>query len=279
MASITDCVVEGLKYPFNDIKKLLGLGVLFALISALSTYISVKSFDIFRATVHLAENTNAGVSHLSFSQLPTGDIYLVAGLGILAFIVSLFILGYQYNIIKFSIEKKDDLPGFSDVLGMFINGIKYFLVIVAYNIIPSLLLVGGVALVGDSSAVIAISLISALLFIIANLLLLMALNNMVAHDSIKKAFDLHEIIGNISNLGWGKYIGIIIFTVIVYMIIMVAVSFVLGFVTVGIAAIISNQAIVISFIIAIIEGLFVDSYGALFYNRVCGSIYRESVNN
>lgn len=276
MASITDCVVEGLKYPFNDIKKLLGLGVLFALISALSTYISVKSFDIFRATVHLAEKTNAGISHLSFSQLPTGDIYLVAGLGILAFIVSLFILGYQYNIIKFSIEKKDDLPGFSDVLGMFINGIKYFLVIVAYNIIPSLVLVGGVTLVGDSSAVIAISLISALLFIIANLLLLMALNNMVAHDSIKKAFDLHEIIGNISNLGWGKYVGIIIFTVIVYMIIMVAVSFVLGFVTVGIAAI-SNQAIIISFIIAIIEGLFVDSYGALFYNRVCGSIYRESV--
>ena len=234
MASITDCVVEGLKYPFNDIKKLLGLGVLFALISALSTYISVKSFDIFRATVHLAEKTNAGISHLSFSQLPTGDIYLVAGLGILAFIVSLFILGYQYNIIKFSIEKKDDLPGFSDVLGMFINGIKYFLVIVAYNIIPSLVLVGGVTLVGDSSAVIAISLISALLFIIANL-------------------------------------------VIVYMIIMVAVSFVLSFVTVALAATISNQAIIISFIIAIIEGLFVDSYGALFYNRVCGSIYRESV--
>ena len=277
MASITDCVVEGLKYPFNDIKKLLGLGVLFALISALSTYISVKSFDIFRATVHLAEKTNAGISHLSFSQLPTGDIYLVAGLGILAFIVSLFILGYQYNIIKFSIEKKDDLPGFSDVLGMFINGIKYFLVIVAYNIIPSLVLVGGVTLVGDSSAVIAISLISALLFIIANLLLLMALNNMVAHDSIKKAFDLHEIIGNISNLGWGKYIGIIIFTVIVYMLIMVAVSVVLSFVTVALAATISNQAIIISFIIAIIEGLFVDSYGALFYNRVCGSIYRESV--
>ena len=277
MVSITDCVVEGLKYPFNDIKKLLGLGVLFALISALSTYISVKSFDIFRATVHLAEKTNAGISHLSFSQLPTGDIYLVAGLGILAFIVSLFILGYQYNIIKFSIERKEDLPGFSDVLGMFINGIKYFLVIVAYNIIPSLVLVGGVTLVGDSSAVIAISLISALLFIIANLLLLMALNNMVAHDSIKKAFDLHEIIGNISNLGWGKYIGIIIFTVIVYMIIMVAVSFVLSFVTVALAATISNQAIIISFIIAIIEGLFVDSYGALFYNRVCGSTYRESV--
>ena len=50
MASITDCVVEGLKYPFNDIKKLLGFGVLFAVISALSTFISIKSFEIFRMT-------------------------------------------------------------------------------------------------------------------------------------------------------------------------------------------------------------------------------------
>lgn len=277
MASITDCVVEGLKYPFNDLKKLLGLGVLFALISALSTYIGVKSFDIFRATVHLAENTTAGISHLSFSQLPTGDIYLVAGLSILTFIVSLFIFGYQYNIVKFSIEKKDDLPGFNDVLGMLINGIKYFLVIAAYNIIPMIVLAGGITLVGDSSLMIAIALISALLFIVANLLLIMALNNMIAHDSIKKAFDFREIIDNIANLGWGKYVGIIIFTIIVYMIIMVAVSFVMSFITVAFAATISNQALIISFVIAIIEGLFVDSYGALFYNRVCGSIYRESI--
>lgn len=277
MASITDVVVEGLKYPFNDIKKLLGFGVLFALISALSTYISIKSFDIFRATVHLVEKTNATVSHLPFSQLPTGDIYLVAGLGVLCFIISLFIFGYQYNIVKFSIEKKEDLPGFGNILEMLINGIKYFLVIVAYNIIPAIALIGGIALVGDSSLFIAIALISALLFIIANFLLIMALNNMVAHDSIKDAFDFHEITGNISNLGWGKYVGTIIFTLIVYMIIMVAVSFVLSFITVLFAATISNQALIISFVIAIIEGLFIDSYGAAFYNRVCGSIYRESI--
>ena len=277
MASITDCVVEGLKYPFNDIKKLLGFGVLFALISALSTFISVKSFDIFRTSIHLLENTNTTASQLSFSQLPVGDIYLVAGLTIISFIVSLFIFGYQYDIVKFSIEKKSDLPGFGDIVGMFIKGIKYFIVVIAYNIIPMLVLIGGVALIGDSSALLVISLISGLLFIIANLLLIMALNNMVAYDSLKKAFDMHEIIGNIANLGWGKYIGIILFTIIVYMIIMVAVSFILSFVTVAFAATISNQAVVISFVIAIIEGLFVDSYGAIFYNRVCGSIYREAV--
>ena len=277
MASITDCVVEGLKYPFNDLKKLLGFGVLFAILSALSTYISVKSFDIFRFTIHLVENTNTTVSHIPLSQLPTGDIYLVVGMAILSFIVTLFIFGYQYDIVKFSIDKKSDLPGFADIMGMFVKGVKYFIVTIAYSIIPIIVFAGGVALVGDSTGFIAVALIAAVLFIISDLLLIMALNNMVAHDSIKKAFDISEITSNISNLGWGKYIGTIIFTLIVYMIIMVAVSVIISIITVAFAATISNQAIVISFVIAIIEGLFIDSYASAFLSRVCGSIYRESI--
>ncbi|WP_405267233.1 DUF4013 domain-containing protein [Methanobrevibacter sp.] len=277
MASITDCVVEGLKYPFNDIKKLLGFGVLFALISALSTYIGVKSFGIFRATVHIVENTNMTASQLSFSQLPVGDIYLVAGLTIVGFIISLFIMGYQYGIIKFSIDKKEDLPGFNDIIAMFINGIKYFIVTLAYNIIPILVLLGGIALVGESSILPIILVISMLLFIIAYFLLIMALNNMIAHDSLKKAFDFNEIIGNISNLGWGKYVGIILFTIIVMMIISVAVSFIMSLITVVFAATINNQALIVSVAIAIIEGLFIDSYMSVFFNRVCGSVYRESI--
>ena len=276
MASITDCVVEGLKYPFNDIKKFLGFGVLFALLSALSTYIGIKSFDIFRTSVHIAEKTNTTASHIPFSQLPAGDIYIVAGLSLLSLIVFLFIWGYQYDVVKFSIDKKSDLPGFADILGMLIRGVKYFIVTLAYSIIPVIVFVAGMTL-GDSSAFIAVSLISMLLFIAAYFIMIMALNNMIAHDSLKKAFDFSEITGNISNLGWGKYIGIMLFTIIVMMIISVAVSFVMSFITVGFAAVINNQAVVISFVIAIIQGLFIDSYMSLFFNRVCGSIYRESI--
>lgn len=277
MASITDCVVEGLKYPFKDINKLLIFGVLFAVISALSTFIGAKSLDIFRAAVHINEMNNGTLSQIPFSQLPTGDIYLVVGLTIVAFIVSLLIMGYQYDIIKFSINKKEDLPGFGDIWTMFVNGIKYFIVILAYNIIPMLVLVVGTAFTGESSVLPIIIFISMLLFIIAYFLLLMALNNMIAHDSLKKAFDFREIIDNISNLGRGKYVGIILFTLIVMMIISVAVGFILSFITVLFAAIINNQAFVISIVIAIIEGLFIDSYMGLFFNRVCGSIYRESI--
>ena len=278
MASITDCVVEGLKYPFNDVKKVLGFGVLFALINVLSTYIGLKSVSIFREILIIMENTNVTMaSRIPLSQLPGADMNLLIGLVVVSLIVTLFILGYQYNLIKFSIDKKQDLPGFSDILGIFFNGIQYFLVIVAYNIIPVILLIGGIMLVGDSSILPVVILISILLFIIAYFIEIMALNNMIAHDNIKKAFDLREIMDNISNLGWGKYIGIILFTIIVFMIIMAAAGFILSIISVLFAATINNQAIVISFVIAIIEGLFVDSYMSVFFNRVCGSVYRESI--
>ena len=276
MASITDCVVEGLKYPFNDPKKLLGFGVLFALISAMSTIASFKSMDVFRFSMDAVEKTNSTITHMSVSQLPAGDVYLIIGLAIVSLIVAFFIMGYQYNIIKFSIDKRNDLPGFDDILGMFTKGIKYFLVTLAYNVIAILVLAAGTFFIKDY-VVFLFVLLAFILFIIANFLLVMALSNMIAYDSLKKAFDFREIIDNIANLGWGKYIGIIIFTAIVYMIIMVAVSFILGFITVLFAATINNQAFVISIVIAIIEGLLIDSYAAVFYHRVCGSIYRESI--
>ncbi len=262
MASITDCVVEGLKYPFNDIKKLLGFGVLCALMSALSTFIGIKS--------------NNSISQIPFTQLPAGDIYLVAGLAILSFIVTLFIWGYQYDIIKFSIDNKSDLPGVSDILGMFIKGIKYFIVTLAYIIIPVIVFIVGIILAGNSSAAAAVTLILVVLLVIAYFLLIMALNNMIAHDDIRKAFDFRQITDNISNLGWGKYIGIILFTFIVMMIISVAVGFVMSIIGFGFEIAI-NQVTVVSVVIAIIEGLFIDSYMGLFFNRVCGSVYREAI--
>ena len=134
-----------------------------------------------------------------------------------------------------------------------------------------------IILTSDSSAWPVVMTISVLLMIICYFLLVMALNNMVAHDSLKKAFDFREIIDNISNLGWGKYLGTVIFTVIVFMIINLAVGVILSFLTVIFAAAINNQAIVISTAISAIEALFVTSYCSVFFNRVCGSIYRESI--
>jgi hypothetical protein len=277
MASITDCVVEGLKYPFNDIKKLLGFGVLFVILDLLSMAFTMKTLDITRAITHTLEQTNGHLSTLPFSQLPSGNIYMAIGILIVGFIVTLFIMGYQYDVVKFSINKKEDLPGFTNILGMFINGIKYFIVTLAYALPALIVMFLGIVLIGNSSILPVVIVIAGLLSIIAFFLLIMALNNMVAHGSLKKAFDFGEIMGNISNLGWVKYIGTVLFTMIVFAIINVAVGVILSFLTALFAAAINNQAMIVSIFITVIEGLFVSSYCSVFYNRVCGSIYRESI--
>ena len=277
MASITDCVVEGLKYPFNDIKKLLGVGILFVIIDLLSIVFTIKTVDVTKMIIGTLEKTNATAFNLNFSQLPNGDIYLAIAMLVVGFIVSLFIMGYQYDVVNFSINRKDDLPGFGDIVGMFIKGVKYFLVSLAYSIPSMIVAFLAILVTNNSSAWPVIMIISVLLIIICYFILIMALNNMIAHDSLKKAFDFSEIRGNISNLGWVKYIGTILFTVIVFMIINMAIGIVMSFLTVIFAATINNQAIVISIVISVIEALFVTSYWGVFFSRVCGSIYRESV--
>lgn len=277
MASITDCVVEGLKYPFNDIKKLLGFGVLFVIFELCTMAFTIKTVDVTRIIIRTMENTNATASTLNISQLPNLDIYLAFAILAIGFIVALFIMGYQYNVLEFSISKKEDLPGFGDILGMLVRGVKYFIVSIVYSIPPMFVAFLAIILTNNSSVWPVMMLISVLLLIICYFLLIMALNNMVAHDSLKKAFDFRQIIDNISNLGWGKYIGTVLFTVIVFIIINMAVGVVLSFLTVMFAAAINNQAIVVSAFITIIEALFVSSYCSVYFNRVCGSIYRESI--
>ena len=277
MASITDCVVEGLKYPFNDIKKLLGFGVLFVILELCTMAFTIKTVDVTRIIIRTMENTNATASTLNISQLPNLDIYLAFAILAIGFIVALFIMGYQYNVLEFSISKKEDLPGFGDILGMLVRGVKYFIVSIVYSIPPMLVAFLAIILTNNSSVWPVMMLISVLLLIICYFLLIMALNNMVAHDSLKKAFDFRQIIDNISNLGWGKYIGTVLFTVIVFIIINMAVGVVLSFLTVMFAAAINNQAIVVSAFITIVEALFVSSYCSVFFTRVCGSIYRESI--
>ena len=269
MASITDCVVDGLKYPFNDVKKLLCFGVLFTLINIIVVAVSVVSVDIARAI------SASEVNHFwKFSQVvPANDMYIVSALAIISFIISLVIMGYQYDIIKFAIDRKNDLPEFGGILNILINGVKYFIVTLVYNLIPAIVFVAGVQFLNADYIV---SVIAVILFIICNFLLIMGMANMVDSGKIAKAFDVKEIIDKIANLGWVKYVGIILFTIIVYAIIMVAIGIILMLLT-GAVAIAVNNAMAVAVVSAILEGLFVSPYISIFFNRVFGSVYREAI--
>ena len=272
MASMTDLVSEGLKYPFNDVKKLLGFGVLFALLNIVSFGITEKSVDIVRVISKTPGNTFA----MKFSQLPANDTYIFILLGVISFIITLLIMGYLYNVTKFSIERKSELPGLGDVLNLLINGVKYFIVSLAYNIIPVIVFLAGMYTVGlyyNGDYLIVI--LTSILFIICNFLLIMALANMIATDNFSDAFKIKDIIERISNLGWIKYIGIIIFALIVYMIIIIALGILVMLISVFLAIAVDN-AMIVSAIITIIEGLFISSYISVFFSRVFGSLYNET---
>lgn len=277
MASMTDYVVEGLKYPFNDVKKLVGFGAIFAILNLISIAISTKNLDIYRVIIREVKNTNTSILSLKFTQLPANDIYLVVGLAIISFIIILFVMGYQYNIVKFSINQKDALPDFSGISDIFVKGIKFLAVGIAYNIVPTVILLLGVALVGNSSMLFAVVIIAFILYLMAFFLQIMALSNMIAYDSLKKAFDFNEITDKIANIGWVKYVGILLFTIIILIIVSASAGLILSFITVLFARAF-NQAIVVSSFIGIIQGLFITSYTSVFFNRVCGSIYRQSIN-
>lgn len=271
LASITDTVVDGLKYPLNDVKKLLCFGSLFTLINIIVFAILEKSINVFRVFAKMPENLA-----FKFSHMPNNDIYIIAGLIIINLIILLIIMGYKYNVIELAINKKEDLPGFKDIVNTFINGIKYLFVVLFYNITPISVFIIGLETLNFKNADYIVSLISLALFVVFNFFLVMALANMVDANKFVKAFNIREIINKIANLGWIKYIGIILFAFIVYSIIMVAINAIMMFIL-AILAININNAMIITVIMSIIEGLLISSYIAIFFNRVFGSIYREAI--
>ncbi|MBE6500423.1 MAG: DUF4013 domain-containing protein [Methanobrevibacter thaueri] len=280
MASITDYVGEGLKYPLSDFKKLLSFGALFAIINIISVAISqISQNSINNIKIESANSFSDAISQITnqtMTQMSSTDIFMITALGIIIFIIFLIILGYQYDVIKFSINRKPDLPGFNDIIGLLVKGIKYFLVSLIYNIIPIILFIISLELVAYESYVLPLMGISGILFIIFNFLLVMALTNMIDSDKIADAFAFKEIINKISNLGWAKYIGIIIFTCIIYMIVMVAVGMIFAGIIVLFTMTIKN-GLVLAILIGLISGLFISPYFSVFFQRVYGAIYHEAI--
>jgi hypothetical protein len=232
MSSITDVVKEGLKYPFNDGKKVLTLGVIFLISSLVSLLMQYFVFDNMRI---LADNAPVDTIQAAISALPPTNMTLIVLSWIVTFILMIFCSGYIYDIIKYGIEGKSELPEFKDIKGIFIKGIRSFIVGIAYSILPVILFLLGLMLAvnesvsGSVNAIGGIIIVIAIAFaIFAALLEIMALCNMVDKDELAAAFRFKEILALIKNLGWGRYIGILLFAIIAIMIISVFFSFIFG---------------------------------------------------
>ena len=280
MSSITDVVKEGLKYPFNDGKKVLTLGVVFLVSSLVSLLMQYFVFDNMRI---LADNAPVDTIQAAISALPPTNMTLIVLSWIVTFILMIFCSGYIYDIIKYGIEGKSELPEFKDIKGIFIKGIRSFIVGIAYSILPVILFLLGLMLAvnesvsGSVNAIGGIIIVIAIAFaIFAALLEIMALCNMVDKDELAAAFRFKEILALIKNLGWGRYIGILLFAIIAIMIISVFFSFIFGAIATGIS-ILFGSAFVLALVNLIFNSLLINPYTSIVISRVYGSVYKEAI--
>lgn len=141
------------------------------------------------------------------------------------------IAGYNYRVINNAvhgiINGNDPLPEFDELIEMFIDGVKVFIIQVVYLIVPAIIFIVFVTIAGALSGVLASavmiigSLITFIMGIIACLMAQMAISHMAYNEcAFSKAFALGEIKKVIDEIGWLKcimtYAGLIIITVLIY---------------------------------------------------------------
>ena len=279
MASITDVVKEGLKYPFNDGKKVLTFGVIFLISSLISLFMEYFVYDSLRV---IENNAPLETFQALYAAIPPSNVALIVFSWILTLILMIFCAGYIYKVIKYGIDSKYELPDFKDIKEIFLNGIRTFIVGIAYSILPMILFFLGLMLsvneaVGPSVNAIGgiIILIAVIFAIFAALMEAMALCNMVAKDDLKAAFEFKEILALIKNIGWGRYIGILLFTFVVIAILSVFIESIFGGFSLVISMIIGS-AMVLVLVNIILQSLLLNPYVSIVIGRVYGSIYREA---
>ena len=229
MGSITDIVVDGLKYPFNDVNKYLGFGVIQVIMSVLfmGAFASTGYYFLqaYKTSVLM------GLDMIDWSVVSPAMIIVSAVLFVLGLIVFVYISGYEFNILKFSISKNNELPAFNDYVGILKDGLKMIAVKIAYAILPGILFLLGLMLSVNDNVGAAVNVIGSFILAIAIIFaiivaffLIMATARMVDMGTLRSAFDFREIYVLISNMGIVQYVGILIFLAIAIAIINLAAS-------------------------------------------------------
>lgn len=220
-----------------------------------------------------------------------GIICLFSFLLIPAFLIT----GYNYRVINTAvhgiINGRDPLPGFDDLIEMFIDGVKVVIVQIAYLLVPLIIFIIFAAISGSlsgmaSSAVMLIGcLITFVVFVVAELMVQMGICHMAYNDgAFSKAFALAEIKEVIDEIGWfeciATYLGLIIITVVIS----VVVSGIIGliFTLFGMSGAIlgadpSGVFVLGAFINSAVVMFLVGPYLSIFNSRSVGLLYTMQV--
>lgn len=308
MVSIIDNLKDGLKYPLYEPKKIgilaalyfiitflvLGAGhVFFSAIAALnpatvlgnsSAVLANGSTVSTNATMALANSSaipaNSAASGNILSMIPAANSAEAIILLVVALIVSLFVTGYLYKVVKFTVDGKNALPEFNEFVDMLVSGIKVVIVGFVYSIIPSILGIVGVSLSSNPTwniVGIILLIIAVILGIICALMEIMAINNMAANEgSLRSAFEFKDVCHLICSIGWIRFIGALIFLILVVTILTIATSFV-SIIIMLICSLAGEIGIYIGLIIMAIIIILVTSYLQIVTYRYYGALYNEAI--
>ena len=164
-----------------------------------------------------------------------GVICLFSFLLLPAFLIT----GYNYRVINNAvhgvINGRDPLPGFDDLVSMFVDGIKFAIVQIAYLLVPVIIFVifALIALQTTGVAASAIMIIGCIItfvaFVVCELMVNMGLCHMAYNDgAFSKAFAITEIKEVIDEIGWFECIATFIGLVIITLAISFVVSAIIG---------------------------------------------------
>jgi hypothetical protein len=223
-----EIIRDSVKYPFSDWKNLLIFGI-FVLISSLR--------------------------NISITEIQS-NIVLVNLISVIGY---LFLFGYIFWNVKCSLDSSKELPKLHDLIKLFIDGIKVFVVIVIYCIPVFLLwiLAGGVY---SASSIISVSLLYP--FIIAPIFAI-SIAHMANNDSkIGFAFKFFGILERIESIGWIKLIMWYLITGIISIILKVITSLISEY---------------INYIVGIIFAVVLASIFYIYLSRSLALIYKSGL--
>ena len=220
-----------------------------------------------------------------------GVICLFSFLLLPAFLIT----GYNYRVINTAvhgiINGRDPMPGFEDIIDMFVDGVKVVIVQIGYLLVPFIIFmifaviasnIGGIA----SSAIMVVGcILTFVLLIVACLMSQMGLCHMAYNDgSFSKAFAVSEIKEVIDEIGWFScivtYLGLIIITVVISL---VVTALIYGIFTVfGISGAVlgadpSGIFILGVFINSLVTMFIVGPYLSIFNARSIGLLYTMQI--
>ncbi|AEF96852.1 DUF4013 domain-containing protein [Methanotorris igneus] len=262
-------IKEPLKYALSDTKKLFVGGVIL-LVGMISILFGMFLIILGIMPHMMPEN----IQHLQvFGVL---GVILGGGFSLVGLLCSLVISGYYMQIIKYTLNDKNELPEWENFLDMIKKGFLYMVGVSILSIlinIPSYLF--AIIHVFNNSLIISIldNIISIICSLVAWLIIPLATVNFVAKDRFFAFFYLREIIRMMSF----EYVGVLFAIAVISFVIIIL--YILVVVMFGVALwFVSKLLMVIIIALFILTFPFVDIFIKVFSNRAYAKYYKNYTN-